>query len=527
MVPPMTVTCPRCQRELPEATGVCPHDGAEVGARPSSVKVRPSLFAAAALGEELPVGTKLGDYVVGSVIGSGGMGDVYAGEQPVIGKKVAIKLLKLSASADLQLESRMLDEARAVNAIRHRNIVDIFTVGKLPDGRTYLVMEWLDGEPLDRLVARGPLPPLEVVEILEEVCSALAAAHAKGIVHRDLKPANIFVSPPDVKRGRFVKLLDFGLAKSVAPTAERRTRVGVVLGTPDYIAPEQATGKGAIPSSDLYALGVTAFELLTGTVPFSAPNVPELMLMQVNDEPPAPSSVLDSVPPELDELVLWLMEKEPEDRPASADAVLRQLGAIKKQLRQGSTTVRPMEVQARPARQSRPAPAPLPRPEAPTPLESPPVAQEAAPAPRGRSLGTALAVGTAAVLGLAALAYVRFGQPEEPVHPPEPPRPITGMKAVTPPPEPVPTPAPEPVKRAEAPAHATTRKVIEVNSPGATKQRVDAIRRRLVGAYIGRPDAYQEFQRLNSLLGSVTTNEQLDGVEKEVDAFSGGKKEPR
>jgi len=265
------------------------------------------------------------------------MGEVYSGEQPVIGKRVAIKVLKPEVAADPSNVARMLAEARAVNAIRHPNIVDIFTIGTLPDGRPYLVMDWLEGEPLDRLIKRrGALNQLDTIAVLQGICQALAAAHARRIVHRDLKPANVFVFTDATTQLRQIKLLDFGLAKNVDASTSN-TQKGAVIGTPNYIAPEQAKSGTVSAKTDLYSLGVMAFEMLTGRLPFSAPSVVELMMMHVQRPAPRVSSKLSTINPAFDELVAQLLQKESASRPASAEEVLALLEAIDHELREGET----------------------------------------------------------------------------------------------------------------------------------------------------------------------------------------------
>ena len=305
-------------------------------------------------------GQKLGDFVVGALIGAGGMGEVYAGEQPMIGKKVAIKVLKAQIAADPENVRRMLSEARSVNAIRHRGIVDIFNFGSLPDGRPYLVMEYLEGASLESILRkRKVLTPVEVAEFIEEICSALSAAHAKGIVHRDLKPGNVFIVTDSSTRARYVKLLDFGLAKAAElPIAGgARTRVGTILGTPDYISPEQAKAGEVTAQSDLYSLGVMAFQMLTGAVPFTAPSITELIYAHVSQPAPHISERVEGIPPALDALVFRLMAKRPEDRPQSADEVGRDLSRMHRAFRERST-VTFEDLGAQLARASPPSPKP-------------------------------------------------------------------------------------------------------------------------------------------------------------------------
>ena len=351
-----SLKCPQCARELAAGTQTCPWDGTSINsviARPSlwddktitrtqaEVPVRTEQTDEQAVVPALLVGQKLGDYEVGELLGSGGMGEVYAGEQPMIGKKVAIKVLKAEIAAEPGNVQRMLSEARSVNAIRHRSIVDIFNFGTLPDGRPYLVMEYLEGTALDTMLRKqGALVPHDVAEFLEEICSALAAAHGRGIVHRDLKPGNVFIVSDGNSRNRYVKLLDFGLAKGEASSeASRQTRAGMVVGTPDYIAPEQARGGTITPRTDLYSLGVMAFEMVTGALPFAADSVVELMMMHVQTPAPHVSSKIDFCPPALDALIYQLMSKAPEDRPRSAEAVRQELSRIRRMLREGETMV--------------------------------------------------------------------------------------------------------------------------------------------------------------------------------------------
>jgi eukaryotic-like serine/threonine-protein kinase len=215
------------------------------------------------------IGADVGGYVVEGELGRGGMGVVYQATHPMIGKRVAIKVLKPSLSNNPGTVERFVQEARAVNQIGHPNIVDIFAFGALPDGRSYLIMDLLVGESLRKRVKRGALPVEDAVRILDEVASALAAAHDKGFIHRDLKPDNVYLVDHHGKID--VKLLDFGLAKLLVPAGLSgrafRTATGAMLGTPDYMSPEQLKGSGVDHRTDIYALGVVAFEILAGQRP--------------------------------------------------------------------------------------------------------------------------------------------------------------------------------------------------------------------------------------------------------------------
>jgi serine/threonine protein kinase len=210
-------------------------------------------------------GTEIGGYVVDEELGRGGMGVVYRATHPLIGKRAAIKVLRPSLSKNPATVERFVQEARAVNQIGHPGIVDIFAFGALPDGRSYLVMDLLEGESLRARVKRGALPAGEACAVLDEVASALAVAHDKGFIHRDLKPDNVFLATHPGRTD--VKLLDFGLAKLMTPAGSPRvyrTATGAQLGTPEYMSPEQLRGTGVDHRTDIYALGVVALEILTG-----------------------------------------------------------------------------------------------------------------------------------------------------------------------------------------------------------------------------------------------------------------------
>ncbi len=288
-------------------------------------------------------GTTIGEYEIVSRLGVGGMGVVYEGRQPVIGKRVAVKVLLPLVSTDVDLVERFVSEARAVNEIGHRGIVDIFSFGQLPTGEHYFVMELLNGQPFDRLIkSRGPIPPEEALWWSEEICEALQAAHEAGIIHRDIKPSNLFLV--DSGRGRpYVKLLDFGIAKLGAKEGEAtpQTRASMVVGTPDYMSPEQARGKAITPATDVYALGCVMFELLTARRAFKGENALETMFMHVENPPPRLSAHVLNPLPALEDLLLWMMEKDPLARPPTADAVAQQIADLRAALPPVMMTPRP------------------------------------------------------------------------------------------------------------------------------------------------------------------------------------------
>ena len=269
------------------------------------------------------VGAQLGEYRVLESMARGGMGAVYRGVQPVIGKPVAVKVLLPEAAADPNLVHRLLTEARAVASIGHPNIIDVFSFGQTPTGQHYFVMEYLEGEPLSSFArARGRLRPDEVLGILDQVLAGLDAAHAKGVLHRDLKPGNIFVTP--LKDGTLrVKLLDFGLAKTLGGAS--KTSPSLVLGTPGFMAPEQIRGEPVTERADLYAVGVIAFVLLAGREPFAADSHVELLNLHLTAVPPRVGTFAPGTPADLQDLVERLLQKPPSARPGSAAEVRREV----------------------------------------------------------------------------------------------------------------------------------------------------------------------------------------------------------
>jgi eukaryotic-like serine/threonine-protein kinase len=301
--------CPQCHTQHPDDVRVCPHDG-------SVLMSDESLYATEA---DLIAGQMVGEYQIEAKIGAGGFGTVYRAEQPLIGKQVAVKVLNRSYSSNPQMVSRFVAEARAVNQIRHRNIIDIFSFGVLPDKRQYFVMEYLDGMPFDEYIkSRGRLPIEEAIPILRQIAKALDAAHAAGIAHRDLKPENVFLAM-DGDGAAYPKLLDFGIAKLLgeSTTSGHKTRTGTPIGTPYYMSPEQCLGKGVDHRADIYSFGVMTHEVLTGKLPFDAEEMMTVMFKQMNAEPPAMSSVCPELLHALDGPVLRMLSKKPEERPSS------------------------------------------------------------------------------------------------------------------------------------------------------------------------------------------------------------------
>ena len=269
------------------------------------------------------LGARLDDYLVVGPLGEGGMGVVYEGLHTVINKRVAIKVIKAEFAGDEVLVRRVLAEAQAVNAVRHRGIVDIHAHGLTPDGRPYLVMEMLHGETLhDLLTRQGRLSHHQAVKVLLEATGPLFAAHKAGIVHRDLKPSNLFLCVDDDGE-RFLKLLDFGLAKRTAPgvASSTMTSASLIVGTPDYMAPEQARAQPTDARTDIYSLGVLAYQLLAGVLPFTANSSVELVMKHLSAPVPRLTDLDPSIPTELSELVEQMMAKDPAHRPQSLEPI--------------------------------------------------------------------------------------------------------------------------------------------------------------------------------------------------------------
>jgi len=269
----------------------------------------------------IQIGQSLGSYRVLKKLGAGGIGTVYLAEHPLIGKKVALKVIHREHAGNPEVVQRFINEARAVNRIGNEHILDIADIGRSEEGDPFLVMELLDGVSLASVLRSSRKLPLErVLHIGAQIADGLAAAHDAGIVHRDLKPDNVFLV---TRRGAadYVKLLDFGLAKLVAtewPGSPALTRAGVVLGTPQYMSPEQCESKGDIDArSDVYAVGVLLYQMLTGCLPFDGSTMGEILIKHVSDPPIPLRSVEPQIPPAVEKIVLRCLAKKPEERYAS------------------------------------------------------------------------------------------------------------------------------------------------------------------------------------------------------------------
>jgi len=265
-------------------------------------------------------------------LGEGGMGSVYRALDLATNRDVAVKILRRDLAESKHARRRFAREARAAGMLNHPGIVR--TMDFVDDARPYLVMELINGVSLRRYVRRERPDVFRLLEISDELCDALGHAHDRGVVHRDLKPDNIVVTP----EGR-VKILDFGLARVRIPEISHLTRSGSALGTCSYMAPEQAAGKPADERSDLYAIGVLLYEALTGSIPFTADEPASILYMHVHEAPKPLRSLNPDIPPEMERLVLQLMEKKPSQRPANARVLKQLIAQVRRSLRGEETAI--------------------------------------------------------------------------------------------------------------------------------------------------------------------------------------------
>lgn len=263
-------------------------------------------------------------YKVLSRIGAGGMAEVFCAQDQSLGRKVALKLLYPRFSSDAEFVERFRREASSAASLQHPNVVGIYDRGKW-DGTYYIAMEYLPGRTLKQVIQQdSPIDPVRAIDLTVQVLKAARFAHRRGIIHRDLKPQNVLIDDEDR-----AKVTDFGIARA---GASDMTETGSIMGTAQYLSPEQAQGLAVSPQSDLYSVGVILFELLTGHVPFDADSAVSIALRHVSEPPPRPSAFDPSVPPELEAIVLWALEKDPARRPPDADAFIQALEEARDQI---------------------------------------------------------------------------------------------------------------------------------------------------------------------------------------------------
>lgn len=304
------------------------------------------------------VGRIVGDkYRVLGLVGEGGMGTVYEAEHMEIGRRVAIKVLNRAHLGRKEAVARFHQEARAAGAIGHPNICEIYDVGKLSDGAPYLVMERLNGKTLaDRINIEGALPFDDVISILIQVLSALVAAHEKGIIHRDVKPENIFLTER-VGCAPVVKILDFGISKSIDGDDLSLTRTGMVMGTPFYMAPEQARGERIDHRVDIYACGVILYETLTGRRPFHASSYNALVIQVLSAQPRDPREIRPAIPACLVPVIYKALGKHREERFDNAKAFIDALSEVESELGRGPSNAEIRKLAEEVRRSTRPPPA--------------------------------------------------------------------------------------------------------------------------------------------------------------------------
>jgi Tol biopolymer transport system component/predicted Ser/Thr protein kinase len=269
----------------------------------------------------LAAGTKLGPYEIQSPLGSGGMGEVYRATQSSLGRQVAIKVLSPEFASDPDRLRRFEQEARSASALNHPNIISIYDVG-CEGANSYIAMEFVDGKTLRDLLEAGPIPIKKSLQMVAQIADGLAKAHAAGIIHRDIKPENLMVT-----RDGFVKIVDFGLAKLTRPDPEggestlagfKSTEVGMVLGTVGYMSPEQVRGLTADARSDIFSLGATCYEMISGKRAFQGATAADTMSAILKEEPAELSTSVRNLPPALGRVVHRCLEKDPGDRFQSA-----------------------------------------------------------------------------------------------------------------------------------------------------------------------------------------------------------------
>lgn len=310
--------CPRCGTRYGDEFAACPEDGTATAELPPEPVTDPLLG--------IVVDNR---YRIEKQIGEGGMGIVYAVTHIAIGKKLAMKVLRGEMARDQEVVQRFVQEAQSASSIGHENIIGISDFGRLPDESVYFVMEYLDGESLTAVIARGgSIPVAEATHIIRQIAGALGAAHARGIVHRDLKPDNIYL----IRRGdgstNFVKVLDFGIAK-VGGASSKLTKAGMVFGTPHYMSPEQAAGQTVDHRTDIYALGVIMYEMFVGRVPFDADTFMGILTKHMF-EPPKPLSevVSGSRLGALEDITMKALQKKPELRFQSMAELVTELERV-------------------------------------------------------------------------------------------------------------------------------------------------------------------------------------------------------
>ncbi len=376
--------CASCGTQAQNSGRFCPECGA------AFVEGTAGSSAAALIGKTID-----GQFTVESVLGGGSFGTVYRARQVGLEREVALKIPTHEIAADPIMAKRFAREARAAARVHHPGVVAIYAVGELADGRPYLAMQLVEGEPLDKIIADGPIAPARALAIARLIASALTETHEAEVVHRDLKPSNIMWRR-DRNGDDRITLVDFGIAVCKPGNADAtRLTSGGLIGTPHYMSPEQAHGDQVDARADLYALGCLVFELVTGQPPFDGSGF-EVLLAHLGRPAPAPSDLNPEVPEALDRLCAALLAKKPDDRPASAAAVVAMIDGTLATLYGGGPGADPARTRPRAKRPTAPT-----RRDLPDDLDTPPVR---------RTSRLALGVGAAAIaLAAAGFAALQLG----------------------------------------------------------------------------------------------------------------------
>ncbi len=325
-------SCPACNASYDDNVTFCAKDGTK-------------LLDAGSTNENSRVGMVLDNrYRLIKMLGEGGMGEVYLAEHVYINKKVAIKLLRSEITSSTEAVQRFYQEARSSSAIGHENIIEIEDFGKLDDGTIYLAMEFLAGHPLADLMLEGPMDLARALDFMIQIAEGLGAAHAMNIVHRDMKPENVFIIRD--KHGKEkVKILDFGIAKMTSSDGEGHglTKTGTIFGTPHYMSPEQAMGKMLDHRTDIYSVGVIMFELFAGSVPFKAESFMGILTQHITAPPPMPSSLNHNLPPQVEQVILKAMDKDPNKRHQNMGELILDLRRVLAELGLGEPIPPPLQ----------------------------------------------------------------------------------------------------------------------------------------------------------------------------------------
>jgi serine/threonine protein kinase len=312
--------------------------GAEAPIQEQATRVEPEQAPAANLTAFLapPQGSgeigRLGRYRVLGVVGSGGMGVVFRAEDPTLERVVALKAMLPAMAASETARQRFLREAKSAAALQHDHVVTIYEVGE-DRGVPFLAMPFLEGEPLDTRLTRigRPLPVAELLRIAREIALGLSAIHQRGLIHRDIKPANVWLEAETDR----VKILDFGLARATQGEVQL-TQEGAIVGSPAFMAPEQAGRQPIDARADLFSLGCVMYLMATARLPFEGPDALATLLAVTTEQPPSPEKVNPALPAGVADLVMHLLAKKPDDRPESARVVIERIKGLERGLRRGS-----------------------------------------------------------------------------------------------------------------------------------------------------------------------------------------------